>query len=339
MFRGITQPRHTAPTIGSVLALLPLLALLLNGCASSLPKSGAITDSAVNQTLSADPPEGLAMIYVIRSSQMAGSAVNATVYLDGQSDQNKVGSVRPGQYVYFPSRPDELAVLVSMRFNPGTDLILSPEEGGTLFLYLEMAFFGPKLTQIEPAVAQDLLLDRRITQGALKDQDRLAERQRNHPAMLRTALAAYADSESPDTQAELGALVINDNSGEVLSPYTSDGVTAEWVNQTINASMGSAVGSAVGAEVGRQMAGSVPLVGSFLGSRAGASVGRQLAVDMALVRSSSDQSFRNLNDMARYLVHHFGHNTNFSEVVRATDAVFPGFQQAVQLVVAQAAHR
>lgn len=140
----------------------------------------------------------------------------------------------------------------------------------------------------------------------------------------------------------VAALLIPDSSGPFLSPYTSDGVTAEWVNQAINASTGSAVGSAAGAAAGNYIAGkaleNVPfggLIGSIAGSKLGAAAGREVAVDEQHMRASSDQSFRSLYDMARYLVHTHGDKNNFAEVAQATDHVYPGFLATVRRLSGQ----
>ncbi len=52
---------------------------------------------------------------------------------------------------------------------------------------------------------------------------------------------ALAEIQQAKAKEQVEGLAIEDNSGQYLSPYTSDGVTAEWVNKAINAKMGSAV--------------------------------------------------------------------------------------------------
>jgi|GEM_PF-1206787 len=141
-------------------------------------------------------------------------------------------------------------------------------------------------------------------------------------------------------QQQTATLVIEGNGGEYMSPYTSDGVTAEWVNRAINAGMGASAGSAVGAAAGSyaadRVASSVPfgsMIGGMLGSSAGQAAGREMAIDRTLLRESSDQSFASLQDMAGYLVSRYGNNGNFAEVVNATEQVYPGFRDAVARAV------
>lgn len=155
---------------------------------------------------------------------------------------------------------------------------------------------------------------------------------------------ALAEIKQAKAEEQVEGLAIEDNSGEYLSPYTSDGVTAEWVNKAINAKMGSAAGSAVGAAAGayagRKALESVPggsLIGSFFGgmagSKAGQNVGRDAAIEASggwdYIRQTSDLSFRSLNDMARWMTTVHGQKSNFQEVLNATLQVYPELQPAL----------
>lgn len=134
--------------------------------------------------------------------------------------------------------------------------------------------------------------------------------------------------------------IIRNNSGRYLSPYTSDGVVAEWVNKAINNQMGSAAGSAVGAAAGNYAAQraleNVPggaLIGSIFGSMAGKTAGNKVADDIsggdAYRRQTSDLSFHSLNDMAAWLRAEHSDKANFAEVTKATNAVYPGLLDAI----------
>ncbi|MCH8498398.1 MAG: hypothetical protein LAT63_07960 [Marinobacter sp.] len=137
-------------------------------------------------------------------------------------------------------------------------------------------------------------------------------------------------------RAEIQTRVIAGNGGNFMSPYTSDGVTAEWVNRAINVSMasttGAAVGGAAGAYAGNRLLSNVPfggMLGGIAGAQAGQAVGREMAIDRDLVRRTSDLSFVTLEDMATYLVLHYGTNANFSQVINAAEKIYPGLRQAV----------
>ncbi len=155
---------------------------------------------------------------------------------------------------------------------------------------------------------------------------------------------ALAEIKQANAAAQVKGLAIQDNSGEYLSPYTSDGVTAEWVNKAINAKMGSAAGSAVGAAAGayagRKALESVPggsILGSFLGGMAGSKAGQDVGRDAAIeasggwdyIRQTSDLSFRSLNDMARWMTTVHGQSSNFQEVLNATLQIYPELQPAL----------
>lgn len=137
------------------------------------------------------------------------------------------------------------------------------------------------------------------------------------------------------------SLVIQGNSGRYLSPYTSDGVVAEWVNKAVNNQIGSTTGSAVGGVVGAAAANkaleNVPgasVIGGFLGSKAGETVGNNVADNTsggdAYRRQTSDISFNSLNDMAAWLAATHGNKANFSEVIEATNAVYPSLMEAMR---------
>lgn len=149
---------------------------------------------------------------------------------------------------------------------------------------------------------------------------------KQHNAKMKRKAAAEAQKE----------LVIRNNTGQFMSPYTSDGVTAEWVNKAINANIGATTGSAVGAVAGAYAANkvleSVPFgsfLGGMIGSKVGKEAGRSTAIDSIggweYVRSTSDMSFRSLADMARYLKAEHGSDPNFNDVMTATSQIYPEF--------------
>lgn len=142
-------------------------------------------------------------------------------------------------------------------------------------------------------------------------------------------------------QKALDQLVIEDNTGPFLSPYTSDGVVAEWVDKAINAKIGSATGSAVGAAAGQYAASkaleNVPggaLVGGILGSKLGEETGRDAAIEASggkhYMRQTSDLSFSSINEMTIWLLSVHGDKRNFTEVINATSEIYPELKPALQ---------
>jgi hypothetical protein len=126
--------------------------------------------------------------------------------------------------------------------------------------------------------------------------------------------------------------VLENNQGAYLSPFTSDGVTAEWVQKAINAKLGASIGSAAGTYAGQKALEQVPFIGGFLGQRMGKAAGRRIALETAggeaFIRQTSDLSFNSLSDMAGWLSAIHGTNPKFSEVMDATYQIYPELQQA-----------
>ncbi|AKH70750.1 hypothetical protein IMCC21906_03110 [Spongiibacter sp. IMCC21906] len=145
------------------------------------------------------------------------------------------------------------------------------------------------------------------------------------------------------TPAQLQAFAptpIPDNSGEYLSPYTSDAVVAEWVDKAINAKAGSAVGGAVGAYAGQKALEQVPFVGSFLGKKLGQSAGRAIAIKssggMDYIKSTSDLSFDSAKDLSVYLYANYSTNEHYPEVLDATMAIYPELKESYYQHIMQA---
>lgn len=157
-------------------------------------------------------------------------------------------------------------------------------------------------------------------------------------ACASTALPAIASKTMSDEALE--NIVRRDNLGAFVSPYTSDGVLAEWVNVGTNANIGSTVGSGVGAAAGSMIAGqlldSVPgasLLGGFFGSQVGKDTGRDAAIaaygGWEAIRASSDMSFNSLSDMAIYLTQKYGQEPTYGDAIKVTLQLYPELQNAL----------
>lgn len=125
---------------------------------------------------------------------------------------------------------------------------------------------------------------------------------------------------------------LEDNSGRYLSPFTSDGVAAKWVDKAVNAKMGSAIGGAVGAYAGRKALEQVPFIGGFLGNKVGAAAGRSVALAAVggevYMKETSDISFNDINAMARWLVKNHRSHSKFTEIMNAASEIYPELKQA-----------
>lgn len=126
--------------------------------------------------------------------------------------------------------------------------------------------------------------------------------------------------------------VIEDNTGRFMSPFTSDGVAAKWVDKAVNAKLGSAIGGAVGAYAGRKALEQVPIFGGFLGNKVGAAAGRSVALNAVggepYMRETSDISFNDINEMAGWLVANHRTHPKFTEIMNAASEIYPELKQA-----------
>jgi hypothetical protein len=118
-----------------------------------------------------------------------------------------------------------------------------------------------------------------------------------------------------------------DNEGKYVCPYTQDGVVAEWVDKAINAKMGATIGKHVGAYAGQKALEQIPFIGGWLGGKAGEAAGRAIAIKACggwdYIKSTSDISFDNIDDMSVYLYVKFSTNEHFQEVLQATWEIYP----------------
>lgn len=124
---------------------------------------------------------------------------------------------------------------------------------------------------------------------------------------------------------------IQGNSGLYMSPYTTDGVLAEWVDKSVNAKTGAAVGGAVGAYAGEKLMENVPFFGGMLGQTVGESIGRSTALEMAggeeVIKNSSDISFNDLSEMSVWLYVNHSSHAHFQDALDATMAIYPDLKE------------
>lgn len=132
-------------------------------------------------------------------------------------------------------------------------------------------------------------------------------------------------------------LAVKGTRAPFMSPYTTDGVVAEWVDQAINKQIGQSAGSALGAAAGQYAAQKalegIPgggILGGTLGSMLGEAVGGKAAVDRNLLYETSDMSFRSVRDMVVYMEREHGDSANFPEVVEAVAQFYSGFEETMQ---------
>jgi len=133
---------------------------------------------------------------------------------------------------------------------------------------------------------------------------------------------------------------IKGNSGKYMSPYTQDGVVAEWVDMAMTASAGKSIGTAVGAIGGRVIARKIPLLGGLLGGVVGSAIGKEVAIKAAggwaKIKSTSDLSFNSPKTMAVYLyARHAGH-ADYSKALKCTCEIYSELGRVYQSAIRSA---
>lgn len=130
---------------------------------------------------------------------------------------------------------------------------------------------------------------------------------------------------------------IEGNGGEFMSPFTSDGVVAPWVEKAIDAKTGAAVGSAVGAYAGQKLMENIPFVGGWLGQKAGDAAGREIALQMAggyeYIKETSDLSFNTLDELSVWMYATHSTHKHYQQALESMKEIYPdlksGYMQAL----------
>lgn len=125
---------------------------------------------------------------------------------------------------------------------------------------------------------------------------------------------------------------IQGNTGKFASPYTSDGVLADWVDKAIDIKIGTQIGGLVGAELANQVIDEFTFVGSIIGKKVGDSLGAKAAMNAIggeeYIKSTSDLSFDNVEDMAVYLYAKHASHKHYKAALEATIVVYPELAEA-----------
>jgi hypothetical protein len=173
------------------------------------------------------------------------------------------------------------------------------------------------------------------------------DRLRRLGKLLVSVTAALIMSSCTATFPPPGALVapapIMGNSGKYMSPYTSDGVLAPWVDKAINVKLGATIGKTAGAYAGQKALEMVPFVGGILGSKVGEAAGRAIAIEASggwdYIKNTSDLSFNSPDDMAVFLyVTHSSHE-HYKDALAATCEIYRDLCDRYDSAIQNATHR
>jgi len=132
---------------------------------------------------------------------------------------------------------------------------------------------------------------------------------------------------------------IPDNSGHFLLPVNEDGELTEWAEKALSAQVGAAVGAKAGEKAGGTLAAKVPFGGLLAGSakKKGKEMGAVAAIGgMDFIRSTTTQSFNNLDDYAVYLHFAQGGAADYEKAVAAASAVYPDLEGRFQPAIREA---
>lgn len=117
------------------------------------------------------------------------------------------------------------------------------------------------------------------------------------------------------------------NHGRFMSPYTSDGVLAEWVNNARNAEMGASIGGMAGAYAGQKLAENIPFIGGWIGQEIGNTVGREIALEMAggeeVIRGTSDISFNSLEELSVWMYVTHSSHPHYQDALESAMSIYP----------------
>lgn len=148
-------------------------------------------------------------------------------------------------------------------------------------------------------------------------------------AIILTGCAMQPTFPQPTELVEPQAIM--DNSGEIMCPYTQDGVLAEWTDKAINVGAAAGVGGAVGAYAGQKALEFIPFVGGFLGQKLGDEAARAIALESIggeeFLKESSDLSFNTVEELSVYMYINFSTNEHYADALESTMDIYPDMKQ------------
>ena len=163
------------------------------------------------------------------------------------------------------------------------------------------------------------------------------------PLAAQAQAAAFSPAGLPPAAALVAPTPVAGNAGKYMSPYTAAGEPAAWVAKAqgsavgaVGAMAGNYVGDKVAEQATAKLASMVPVPGlGMLAGRAAKAATSAAAKGVtqaavgggeAFIKSSSDQSFDSLQDLAIYLYVNHSSRADYAAALTATAAVYPEFQ-------------
>lgn len=171
----------------------------------------------------------------------------------------------------------------------------------------------------------------------------MANAQAQAQATAQAQAAAFSPVGLPPAAALVAPTPIAGNTGKYMSPFTAAGEPAAWVAKAqgsaagaVGAMAGNYVGDKVAEQATAKVASMVPVPGlGMLAGRMARSASAAAAKNVtqtavgggeAFIKSSSDQSFNTVQDLAIYLYVNHSARADYAAALQATTAVYPEFQ-------------
>lgn len=133
---------------------------------------------------------------------------------------------------------------------------------------------------------------------------------------------------------------LRDGSGKYYSPFTVDNVIADWVDKGIELNIGNSLGGLLGAELANQALSEIPVLGAMIGREAGEYLGSRAALSAIggeeYIRSTSDQSFAEIEDLAVFLYARHARHKDYKAVFEIAAAVYPELQEVYYSAIVDA---
>lgn len=114
-------------------AALAVAALALTGCAS-LPSPDAMRADIAGYQLPHQPPEGRAMVYVVRPSGL-GTLIRFNVFVGDKEADSEMGYTRGSQYIWFSVPPGEHRIY--SKAENWAEALINVKAGDVVFIHQE----------------------------------------------------------------------------------------------------------------------------------------------------------------------------------------------------------
>ncbi len=144
----------------------------------------------------------------------------------------------------------------------------------------------------------------------------------------------------PDPTSLMAPDPIAGATGKYMCPFTSDGVTAEWVTKAMKVKAGSQLGSLAGQYAGQEAMKQVPFVGGMLGGMVGNKIGHEVAMKAIggeeFLHKTSDLSFNSIDDLSVFIYAKYSSTQDYPKILEATYSIYPEMRDEYMVALVKA---